>query len=197
MERGGMNKKVDQGQSTRQRIVEAATRLFGESGYDGTSIEGVLKATGVSRGALYHHFEGKQALFDAVLEQVQAQLAKEILGQGSRSKDPMESLKAGCLGFLRMSRNPAVRQIMLIDAPSAVGWQRCREIDARHGFGLMKFSLAHAASAGRIDRDLADPYAHIVFASLMELAQLITHAGDPDLELSRAERAITRLIDTL
>ena len=78
----GGGKRAAQGRATRGQLVEVATRLFAEHGYEGTSIEAVLAAAGVSRGALYHHFAGKEALFEAVVfavsERVTAQLAETV-----------------------------------------------------------------------------------------------------------------------
>ncbi|MBD3646141.1 MAG: TetR/AcrR family transcriptional regulator [Pseudomonadales bacterium] len=190
-----MSKRKEQGLTTRQHIIEVARDLFAAHGYENTSIGMVLSASGISRGALYHHFEGKQALFDVVLDQVESELAANILASAERSRDPVASLRAGCVQFLRFAQDPVVRQIVLIDAPNAVGWQRWREIDARHGFGLMKFSLAAAAGSGKVDRDLAEVYAHAILASVMELALLVARSDDPDTELAHAERAIEVMID--
>lgn len=190
-----MNKKQEQGSATRQHIIEVARDLFAQRGYEQTSIGMVLEATGISRGALYHHFKGKQALFDAVLDQVESALAANILRVAERSRDPIASLRAGCVQFLRFAQDPLVRQIVLIDAPNAVGWHRWREIDAHHGFGLMKFSLSAAAASGKVDRDLAEIYAHAILASVMELALLVARSEDPDAELANAERAIEAIID--
>lgn len=192
-----MNSKFEQGQSTRQRIIDDATTLFARDGYEATSITSVLNRTGLSRGALYHHFDSKEALFDAVLDKVESDLAGKILAEASHSKDPMVSLEAGCLNFLRLSRDPVIRQIVLIDAPAAVGWRRWREIDGKYGFGLMKFSLSAAGEQGKVNKELAEMYAHMILASLMELALLVARSEQPDEDLAMAERAIKVLIDSL
>lgn len=193
----GMNKKLEQGQSTRQRIIDEAITLFARDGYEATSISGLLNQTGLSRGALYHHFDSKEALFDAVLDQVESSLATRILAAANQSRDPMASLEAGCLNFLRLSRDPVIRQIVLIDAPTAVGWRRWREIDEKYGFGLMKFSLSTAGAHGKVDEGLVEMYAHMILASLMELALLVARSEQPDTDLAKAEQAITVLIGAL
>src|SRR3979411_1644984 len=114
-----MNNRVGKGSSTRQRIVITATRLFAEAGYEETSIEVVLEQTALSRGALYHHFDSKEKIFEAVLETVEADIS------ASRGIiDPVAALQAGCDAFLRMARDKTVRQIVLIDAPGVLGWQK-------------------------------------------------------------------------
>lgn len=192
-----MNRKFEQGQSTRQRIIDDATTLFARDGYEATSITSVLNRTGLSRGALYHHFDSKEALFDAVLDKVESDLAGRILAGANHPKDPMASLEAGCLNFLRLSRDPVIRQIVLIDAPTAVGWRRWREIDGKYGFGLMKFSLSAAGKQGKVNRELAEMYAHMILASLMELALLVARSEQPDKDLTMAEQAIRVFIDAL
>jgi AcrR family transcriptional regulator len=130
-----LNRKVEQGLETRREIVEAARRLFAERGYADVSIEQVLAATGVSRGALYHHFRGKEALFEAVFEATEAEIAQLVLARSAAAAGPAAALAAGADAFLDLAREKAVRQIVLTDAPAALGWEKWRAIDAQHGFG--------------------------------------------------------------
>src|SRR5580693_3724981 len=95
-----MSEKNEKGISTRERIVGTARRLFAASGYEGTSIEAVLQESGISRGALYHHFENKEALFAAVLEAVEAEVAEATVVASRGIADPVEALRAGCYAFL-------------------------------------------------------------------------------------------------
>ncbi|HMG61774.1 MAG TPA: TetR/AcrR family transcriptional regulator, partial [Streptosporangiaceae bacterium] len=118
-----MNKNVERGQVTRAHLVDVATRLFAAHGYDGTSIEAVLADSGVSRGSLYHHFPGKDALFLAVMEAVGERSAEPVLEAMRDAPDPVAALRAGCLGWIRLAGDPVVQQIMLIDAPAVLGWQ--------------------------------------------------------------------------
>jgi hypothetical protein len=90
-----------------------------------------------------------------------------------------------------------VRQIVLIDAPAVVGWQKWREIDARHGFGLLKAALASAAESGRVRRDLVDTFAHMLLAALIEVALMVSRAEDPKVALRTGRSALAELIDRL
>jgi len=174
-----LNKKLEQGAATRQHIIGAATRLFTAAGYAGTSIEAVLRDCDVSRGALYHHFPGKDALFEAVLEAVEARVAERIRARAVKAKNAGEALRAGCDAWLELARDDTVKQIVFIDAPSVVGWEKWRAIDARNGFGLLKGALDALASEGLIPRPLAQIYAHMLLAVLIEVAMLIARAPDP------------------
>ena len=90
-----MNKNVERGQATRAHLIDVATRLFAAHGYDGTSITAVLAESGVSRGSLYHHFPGKDALFWAVLEGVAARVGQQVADAERDAPDPVAALRAG------------------------------------------------------------------------------------------------------
>ena len=123
-----MNKNVARGQATRAHLIDVATRLFTERGYDGTSIEAVLAESGVSRGSLYHHFPCKEALFWAVLEGVATRVGEELAAATRGIQDPVAALRAECLAWIRLAGDPVVQQTALIDAPAVLGWQRWREL---------------------------------------------------------------------
>jgi AcrR family transcriptional regulator len=192
-----MSQRSAKGQATRRRIVTAATKLFASSGYEATSIEVVLARSGVSRGALYHHYDSKAALFAAVLEAMEAGIAHKIVEASRGIADPVEALRAGCDAWIGLSHSPAIRRIVLIDAPSVVGWEKWREIDARFGFGLLKASLKSAAASGRIDAETVEVLSHVLLAALMEVALVIARAGDPGREAQLARAVISELIDKL
>ena len=98
-----MNKNVERGQATRAHLIETATRLFAAHGYDSTSIEAVLADSGASRGSLYHHFPGKDALFLAVLEDLGARIAQQGAEVARDAKDPVAALRAGGLAWIRLA----------------------------------------------------------------------------------------------
>lgn len=192
-----MNQKSAQGQATRQHLVTVAAGLFAKTGFAATSVEQVMHAAGTSRGALYHHFASKTALFEAVLERVEADIAHTVAAASRGIADPLEALRAGCTAWLDLAREPAVRQIVLVDAPSVVGWEKWREIDARHGFGLMKAALKNLAAAGRINPDLIDMLAHMLLASVLEIALIIARSSDPVSARESGRAAFEALIDRL
>jgi AcrR family transcriptional regulator len=192
-----VSKKVELGRVTRQGLVETARKLFAEGGYEATSIEAVAAASGVSRGALYHHFTGKEALFEAVLEAMEAEIAAEVIRRTRRITDPVEALRAGCQAWLHLASDPAVRRIALQDAPSALGWARWRSIDERHGLGLLKAAVAGAAAAGRLRSDLVDVTAHVLLAAVMEVALLAAYADNSRLAARQGQAAIDVLLTGL
>jgi AcrR family transcriptional regulator len=191
-----MNKNVERGQATRAHLVEVATSLFAARGYDGTSIEAVLADAGVSRGSLYHHFPGKDALFWAVLEAVGARISGPVAEAMRDAPDPVAALRVGCLAWIRLAGDPVVQQIMLIDAPAVLGWQRWRELD-EYSLGEIRAALTYAAEAGIIERRHVDTFAHILLAAANEVTLMIARADDPAAALLAGESAVAEFLDRL
>jgi AcrR family transcriptional regulator len=189
--------RVEKGRATRDALLVAARELFGAQGYDGTSIEAILEAAGVARGALYHHFLNKAELFDAVLDREMATLA-EVVAQAARAEpDPLDSLRAGCDAFLRLALDPAVQRIVLLDPPAIVGWQRWREIDREHILGGLQVALRRLADAGRADRSQVDILAHMLLAAFSEAAMFVATAEHPNRALRSAQDAVGTLLTRL
>src|SRR5436190_22817927 len=110
--------KAEQSEATRAALVAAGRSLFAERGYAAVATEEIVRAAGVTRGALYHHFDGKRELFAAVYEDVERQLVERIATSAMASEgDPMEALQAGAQAFLEACEDPAVQRIALLDAP--------------------------------------------------------------------------------
>ena len=193
-----MNKNVERGEATRAHLVDVATRLFAAHGYDGTSIKAVLAESGVSRGSLYHHFPGKDALFLAVMEDVVGtRVGREVADPMQAAPDPVAELRAGCLAWIRLAGDPVVRQVVLIDAPAVLGWQRWRELDEQGPLGAIRAALAYAAEAGIIERRHVDAFAHIVLAAANEVTLMIARADDPAAALAAGESAVAEFLDRL
>jgi len=192
-----VNQRVEQGQATRATLIDVATGLFATNGYEATAIPAVLDAAGVSRGALYHHFNSKEALFEAVLQAVEAQATLKVTRAARGATDPLDGLRRGCAAYLAMCRDPVVRRISLIDAPAVVGWERWREIDEQHSFGLIKAAIAAIAADGRVKPELVDVMAHVVLAALLEVALLVARADEGRLAIRRGQEAVDELLTAL
>ncbi len=191
-----MNKNVERGQATRAHLIEVATRLFATHGYDGTSIEAVLAESGVSRGSLYHHFPGKEALYLAVFEVLGDRLGADMTAALQDAADPVDMLRIGCVTWIRNAGDPVVQQIMLIDAPAVLGWQRWRELD-EPALAMIRHALGFAAEAGAVDPRHVDVFAHIVMATLNEVAMMIALSSDSAATLKAGESAVDDFLDRL
>jgi AcrR family transcriptional regulator len=189
--------RIEKGKATRDRLLQAGRELFGEHGYEDTSIGAILEAAGVTRGALYHHFETKQALFDAVLDRVVAEIADTAAQAARAAPDPVASLRAGFAAWLQLALDPGVQRIALLDPPAVVGWTRWRQIDEQHILGGLRASMRRIAKQGRLPPGDVDLLTHMLLAAVNEAALLIARAEDPKAALQTGQAAVDALIDRL
>jgi AcrR family transcriptional regulator len=188
-------KKATQSEATRKRLEDVARKLFAEQGFFHVSGEELVAAARVTRGALYHHYDGKEGLFAAVVENVMREVQETIVAQAAGARDPLRALQQGIAGFLGLSTQPEFQRILLIDAPAVLGWQRWREMDGRHGFGLMRNALAAAVHAHLLRAHDPDMLAHLLQGALIEAAMVIARADDPTQARKIAEQAIGAMIE--
>jgi AcrR family transcriptional regulator len=191
------NKNIERGQATREHLIAVATQLFASRGYEGTSVEAVQQGAGVSRGSLYHHFASKDALFEAVVEEIETRAGTAVIAAAEGTADAVAGLRAGCLAWVRLAGDPVVQRILLIDAPSVLGWQRWREMEEAHALGLMKAALAEVADDGRLPPDLVNMFAHTLLASVNEVALLVARADDPGAAMKEGAYAVDALLQRL
>lgn len=172
--------------------MAAARELFTERGYDGVGTEEIVRAAGVTRGALYHHFGGKAELLEAVYERLEAESTERVarVVLGSELESPLEAMRAGIEAFLDECAKPELQRIGLHDAPAVLGWERWREIGAANGLGLIEASLSAAIEAGEMRELPVRPTAHLLLGALDEAAMLVARSEDP---ASRAEVTVVLL----
>jgi AcrR family transcriptional regulator len=158
-------RQADRRAATRQHLVSAARALFAEKGYAETGTPEIVAKAGVTRGALYHHFPDKAALFAAVVEEEHALIALTINAAAEVDEPgPVKALTAGGDGFLSAMQDPGRRRILLVDAPAVLGRAALDAIDARHGLKTL-IAGVEAAIAAKAIRDLpATPLAHLLNA---------------------------------
>jgi AcrR family transcriptional regulator len=184
------------GQTT-QALLAAATRLFAEQGYAGTSIEDINGAAGLTRGAIYHHYSGKAQLFRAVFEAREAELTAAIAAAAMQKKDAWKSFQAGCEAFLQACLEPAVQQIILKDGPAVLGWEVIREIEARYSMAMIRQGIELAMREGRLARRPAEPLAHLLHGALAECARSIARSPEPEATFRDARAEMNRLLQAL
>jgi AcrR family transcriptional regulator len=190
--------KADQSEATRSALIGAARELFAARGYAGVATEEIVRAAGVTRGALYHHFAGKLELFQAVYEDVERGLVEQIAASAiSTAGDPLAALHAGAQAFLDACEDPAVQRIALVDAPSVLGWERWREIGLRYGFGLVQGTVQAAMDAGLIEPQPVVPLAHLLLGAIDEGAMLIARAQDDGTTRAQVGASVARFLDAL
>jgi AcrR family transcriptional regulator len=191
------NKHVERSRATRERLLAHARALFGERGYAAVGTEEIVRAAGVTRGALYHQFRDKEALFEAVVEQVEAETTGRVAAQVSGASDALEELRSGCRAFLALCADPQVERILLLDAPAVLGWDRWREIGLRHSLGLVTAALEAGMEAGAIARQPTTALAHLLIGALDEGAMLVARADDRDAARAEVDAVMDRLLGAL
>ena len=173
------NKKIEQGEKTTANLVKTARRLFSQKGYANTSTEEIVRLAGVTRGALYHHFNGKKGLFMAVFDDAQIDIANRLLKVLNKLGDPWERFIAANYTFLKACMDPEIQQIVAIDAPAILGWQEWRRIDAIRTTRLLKDVLLNLISDGIIKPLPIEALVHFIGGAANELAIWIAQSKDP------------------
>jgi AcrR family transcriptional regulator len=188
--------QADRLAATRAALLKAARTIFAEQGYAAAATEEIVRRAKVTRGALYHHFEDKRALFDAVASDVAREIAGKIDAM-TPMDDPLKALIVGTGAFLDACLDPAVRRIYLIDAPAVLGWHRWREIDAPHGVRSLREGVT-AMLAEHPDNALAiEPTTFLLAGAFNEAALWIAEAKDEKAARRAMDRSLAALIERL
>ena len=183
--------------ATRALLVGAARKLFADKGFAEVSTEAIVKAAGVTRGALYHQFDDKAGLFAAVYEDVERDLVADIARQivVAQPRDPLEAMRAGARLFLDLCSAPDVQQIVLIDAPAVLGWDQWRAVGMKYGLGVIEGMLTHAIAEGVVAEQPVRPTAHVLLGALDEAALFVSRASDRDQARREMDAVCDRLIN--
>jgi AcrR family transcriptional regulator len=187
------DKRNAQGLQTRAALVAAARDVFGEQGFAGTNTEEIVAQAGVSKGALYHHFTGKEDLFRAVFEQVQLEVSDQVAAV-FLERDAWDALVAGCVLWIDAHQDPAVRRIVLRDARAVLGWEVVRELEARFGAVGLRGALRKAMTAGVLRRQPLRPLALMLAGALSEACLYVADADDPVVAREEVDALITELL---
>jgi len=165
---------------TRAALITAARRLFGAEGFAEVAAERVTREAGMTRGALYHQFDGKAGLFAAVLDQVEAEIAQRVADAvaGFDPADTTGMLVAGAAAWLDASTEPDLQRIVLLDGPSVLGWDRWREICLRHTVGLIAALLQDGIDRGSLPLQPVQALTHVLVGAVDEAALYIAQADD-------------------
>jgi AcrR family transcriptional regulator len=189
--------QAERRERTREALIAAGRELFAERGFDEVSSEQIVDAAGVTRGALYHHFDGKRDLLRAVYEQIEGEIAQDLAERAVPGASVLETLRLGADRFLDRCLEPEVQRIALLDAPAVLGWEQWREIGARYGLGLISALLTAGIEAGELRRQPVDPLAHALLGALDEIAMLVARADDPPRARAEAGETLAGLIEAL
>jgi AcrR family transcriptional regulator len=191
--------QAERSAATRDALLAAARPLFAEHGFGKVSADAIASAAGVTRGAMYHQFEDKAALFAALFEQVEAEVMDRVAAAvaSSGGADALSLMKRGAAAWLDACEDPAVHRIILVEAPSVLGWERWREVGTKYGLGLVQGMLQHAIDSGAIPDQPVTPLAHVLIGALDEAALYLARTGGSASARREVEAVIDRLVTSL
>jgi AcrR family transcriptional regulator len=182
-----------QAAATREQLVAVARKRFTEQGYAATSVEDIVQRAGVAKGALYHHFSGKDALFRAVYEAVLADVVSAVMAAASAEQEPWASVRAGLSAFLDACLDPAFRRIVILESVSVLH-PEIREAEiGQVELPMLRTVLTPLAASAALPGVAVDPLAHVALGGLYGAALFIARSPDP----GAARREVDVVLDTL
>jgi len=190
-------RKAEQSEATRGALLGVARELFAERGYAAVPTEEIVQRAGVTRGALYHHFKDKRALFRAVVDELEQETVERIATSALAEGDPWQMQLTALNAYLDVCLDPAVQTIVLVDAPSVLGPAEWREIEATYGLALVRMGLEAVMEAGLIERQPLEPLSHLVLGALSEAGLMIARADDQRKARREVGESVERLLEGL
>ena len=179
-------------EATKRALVEVATELFTEHGYAATSLDAIVAGAAMTKGALYHHFSGKQALFEAAFVEVESAASARIHAAMDGHEDAWERAGAGLEAFLEAVREPAYRRLVVQEGPAVLGYERFREQEERSTFVHVREIVRGvlAASAWGLDDAMVETFSRIFFGALSSAGASVSASDDPDAAAERVAAAV-------
>jgi AcrR family transcriptional regulator len=176
--------------------VDIALEQFTEHGYAATSLDTIVSKARVTKGALYHHFSGKQALFEAVFEKTEADAANAMRKALKKSKDPWEKAALGLRAFLDVVQNRSYQRVVIQDGPAVLGYERFREQEERSSYSMINdlVRTVVASSSYELSDDMADTFSRIFFGAMSAAGESVTAAIDPEVTVARVEAALSFIL---
>ncbi|GAB2665342.1 TetR/AcrR family transcriptional regulator [Nocardia goodfellowii] len=189
-------RRAEYAEATRSALLATARRLFIERKYSDLSADEIAGAARLTRGAVYHHFNGKQGLFEAVFEQVEQELTERLTTALGAPGDPWDTAVRALNVFLDECTDVAYQRIVLQEGPVALGWARWRELDERHMVGLIRDLVDELIRAGVFRPRSPQLTVRAVYGLLTELAWSLAETNDEQVRREAGQIALG-MIDSL
>ena len=191
------SRRDEYSEASRRALLDSATKLFTERGFAATSLDEVAADARLTKGAVYHHFENKQALFEAVLDEVEQETVAAVTAAAGSQSTVWEGSLAGLDAFFERCLDPAYRRICFQEGPVAMGFARWWECGEQYEIGLIKAMVEALRSEGQIEIDDVDVLVRILFGSLAASALGIARAEDLEAERDANRRVVVRMLEGL
>jgi AcrR family transcriptional regulator len=185
------SRRHEYSEATRRALVDSAVELFAKRGYAGTSLDEIARTARVTKGALYHHFAGKHALFEAAFDAVETAAMATFSDAMASATEPWQLVRSGLRAYLRMCAEPAFQRIVVHEAPVVMGWERWRECEERYSFGVVRGALQLLLDSGELEPLPAEELARILFGALTAAAMVIAGADDQQ----RASADVAQIVE--
>jgi AcrR family transcriptional regulator len=191
---GEKSLREEYAETTRRVLLAKAKRLFASRGYEATGIEDVCRAARVTRGALYHHFKDKRALFDALVVHLQDEADHFVLERVRDIPDPVKRLERGIDAYLEACGDPAFRRLVIQEGATVLGATRFRETEMRENQRLLMAPFAAMKREGLLDFDDIELFSWLVGRVIWEAAILVPESANPKRTRKLALEFVHRLL---
>jgi AcrR family transcriptional regulator len=188
-------RRQDYSSSTKHALLDNATQLFTEFGYAGTSLDEVVAAARVTKGALYHHFPSKLALFESVYDRLQEKTTREIEKKIKRTKDPWERAQVGLRAFLEVCQEPQFRRIVMQEGPVALGHERWSEAERAASLGIVQRTVDDLLKDLGGGEELSESFAIVFYGAIRSASEYVADAEDPELAAQQVQATIGAILD--
>lgn len=189
--------RARQAEATRELLIEAARDLFTDQGYAATSIDDIIGRAGVARGALYHHFAGKEALFKAVYDAVEGEVIARVVATAQNGPTPWDGVVAGLRAFLDACLEPSFRRIVILDSVSVIQ-ARAAEGGIEHvEMSMLVAVLTPLTATGELAGVPVRPLAYVALGGLYGAALYIARSPEPAQARAEADIVLDRIVTGL
>lgn len=190
-------RREEYAEATRQALLSAGREIFAREGYHAAGIEAIARASRVTRGAFYHHFEDKKALFDAVVVSLQSEAATRVQEISREKTKIWDRLYTGIDAYLDVSIEPVYARIVVQEAPAVLGNARFAEIEQAYPMALLKATLRSLKREGELIFDDIDLLGHMLDAVICELSIMISTSPEPKKVRARGRKIIEGMLDSM
>lgn len=193
----GASRRAAYSASTKKALIDVAEEVFTDHGYAAASLDTIVAGARVTKGALYHHFSGKQALFEAVFERVEADASQTIQKAIKGVRDPWKKAMAGVEAFMDIVQQPRYRRIVIQEGPSVLGYERFREQEERTTYANVVEIVRAVLTAGtwELEEPMLQTFARIFFGTMSAAGEVVATATDAELAAQRVETAVEFLLN--
>ena len=190
----GTSRRQEYSASTKRALVDVATELFTAQGYAGTSLDEIVAGARVTKGALYHHFSGKQALFEAVFVRVEDAASESIKHAVRGTKDPWDKAMAGLRAFLDVLQQPDYRRVVVQEGPAVLGYEKYREQEERSTYGIVQDIVSSVLASYELEKSMVETFSRVFFGAMSAAGSAVSSAEDPRRAGAEVEAAIAFIL---